>query len=398
MLIIAVAVLVPFDVRIDIVRISGAPVILQAFELPLAALALSLLGPGIVPRTRAAQLAAAATALLLGWTAVSLLVHPGLFGTLRLARMAGVAAFVAAVARTRWDLRALAAGAVLGVAGLESALAIAESALGHGLGYGSVGEREVLFVIGVGRAPTATFAHPYILASFAVVAAALGAALALMVPRYRRYLAAAALLAIVPVGLTFGREGALAAALLVATLAVGAVARRSTAVATVALALALGAGVAAAARADVWTGRLGDVVAGERGDPGGRIVLMRQALSLTGSHPLTGVGPARYVIAVADLPSTGDRPLPVHNAALLVAAESGAPAGLAFLAILVLLGVAATRGGVGPLAVYITYIPFLMFHHFPVSQPQGLGVTALWAAAVVALSIDSQPVEELEAP
>jgi O-antigen ligase len=100
-------------------------------------------------------------------------------------------------------------------------------------------------------------------------------------------------------------------------------------------------------------------------------------------HPVLGVGPGRYILALAQQAKVEtDRTVgvfkPVHNLPLLAAAEGGILAGLAMVAFLLVLGWRALRTGLPTLAVYLALLPFLMLDHFAYTLPQGLVVLGFW--------------------
>ena len=108
--------------------------------------------------------------------------------------------------------------------------------------------------------------------------------------------------------------------------------RRLVAVLAIPPTLALALGVAAAgpfllARVDPTPAQL------QSAPVAGRLLLDRVAFRLIAAHPLLGVGAGNFVVVEALPPFNGIAVDPVHVVPLLVAAEAGIPAGLAWLAI-----------------------------------------------------------------
>ena len=214
-------------------------------------------------------------------------------------------------------------GTVAIVAIVEAAWATAQLILRSSVGLTSLGENSnPLWPFPNGAlAPMGSTVHPYVLAGLALVACAVLAGHAVTAERRAPWLAAAAAAA-VPIGFTFSRAGLLGFGLLVACLGLAALMRRPLArrYLAAALALCIGAGVPAAVWNAGWRGRAAQTTqattAASLTTERGR--LDHEALVQLGSHPLTGVGPGRYVIALKQRYGTEpDRRVsvfkPVHN-------------------------------------------------------------------------------------
>lgn len=110
----------------------------------------------------------------------------------------------------------------------------------------------------------------------------------------------------------------------------------------------------------------------DRGSAASRLPMMVDALNVIAHHPMLGVGMNNYALAVPRYDVTGIhrqwQPTTVHNLLLLVAAESGVPAGLAFGAFWILIMRRAYRLSAAPtndaflvgLAFVISLLGFLV--------------------------------------
>jgi O-antigen ligase len=309
-----------------------------------------------------------------------------------LVRLAGVLAMIVAVLDLkRAGERAMVLGAMGGVAVFETVVAALQLIRHAPVGLNAVGEfKDPFWLFGTASAPQGTIVHPYILAGLALVA---GFSLAIATTRTRDrtlLLAAATAVAVAPLGFTYSRAGVLGFAIAVLILATGLFRGREMRARYLPAVVALCVG--AAVPALVWnagwvsrtkqsvTARSGSQLSTDRGR------LIREANALIADHPIVGVGPGRYVIALRDKYHQPDKKVgvfkPVHNLPLLLTAEGGIPAGLAMTALLVVVGWQAFRSGKWAFALYVAYLPFTLLDHFPYSFPQGLIITGFWLAGL----------------
>jgi len=285
----------------------------------------------------------------------------------------------------------LVVGAVTFVAVLESVWAIVQQITRSGLGLTRLGEDPHPFYPFTPSvwAPMGSMVHPYVLAGLALVGGGTAAWWGVRTGRLHWLVLAA--IAVVPVGFTFSRAGLLSLGLLAGGFALGALppGERRRPCALAALLLCVGFVVPAAVWSSGWRIRAdqtssatsADAVTTDRG------ALIRQGWDTLTAHPLTGVGPGRYVIALeARATSARARKTgvvkPVHNVVLLVGAEGGVLALLVMAALYVGVGWRSLRAGVLALGIYLAYLPFSMLDHFPYSFPQGLLVTGVWLAVL----------------
>ena len=320
--------------------------------------------------------------------ALALIPHHTLRGAETVLRVLGVVTVVAVVTdlRSRAE-RAVAIGAMVAWAVPQTALAVAQRVHRHNLGLGRLGEFPYPFHL-FGRtalAPEGTMIHPYLLAGLALVAGPLMAWAVVADGRRRWWLLTA--VAIAPVAFTYSRAGLLGLMLVLGGFAIAALRTRGRAAVALA-ALVVGLQVPALIWSTGWHERAKDSE-GSNIDSG-RVVLIHQAVDLISHHPVLGVGPGRYVMALRDRhvdPDKTDGVLkPVHDLPLLVGAEGGVLAGLLMAAALLALGWRAWRGGPLAVAVFGGYLPFTLLDHFAYTFPQGLAMTAAWFAAVEVVS------------
>jgi O-Antigen ligase len=142
----------------------------------------------------------------------------------------------------------------------------------------------------------------------------------------------------------------------------------------------------------VWSGRAAIQQQGQsvnemssaRGDR------LQEGLGVYKLNPILGVGPGRYVIALAQHPellhSNAEDALPAHNAALTFLAEGGIPTALALLAVSLVLGRRLLTLGADGIIMISAVFPFLMLDIVFVSLPSGLFLVGVWAALVSFLS------------
>jgi hypothetical protein len=347
---------------------------LHHLDVPLAFAAVLALTRARRRRTVAAWLAVALGGLAVAaWAA-----HPTWHGAEVLARAGLGALLVGAAARAGWAWPARAAFAGLGVVELAwAAVQTVQRPPGPDALPGATGAR-------------GTFLARNNLAGAAVV---LGWwLLAYGVRRRSRAHLAAGAVCLAPVGFTFSRSALLGLLLAGAVVAAAAV-RDPRRWLPCALAVLLGFGVTATLRADGWLTRARDVTGGVTPDAvsNGRAAGSRTALDLVRDHPLLGVGPGRYVVALEteDPGGPADR-LPVHSVPLLVAAEAGLPAAALLVALLVLLAVRSARAGPLALAAFLAYLPFVLLDAFPLTDAQGLVTTALWLGLLRLLAAEER--------
>ena len=120
-----------------------------------------------------------------------------------------------------------------------------------------------------------------------------------------------------------------------------------------------------------------------------RSELIEVAAKLIAAHPVAGVGAGNFPIAVPDT-GVSTRPLPVHNVALLLAAEVGVAGGLLWLLMVGLLVRAVVRAykqrlphGIPPLCAALALWVIGLFDYYP----WGLNVGRLLFLTMLALGV-----------
>jgi O-antigen ligase len=313
----------------------------------------------------------------------ALALHPSARGVAAELRWVGVAMVAFGGGRLVGAGRDLVLGALAGATGLQVLVALAQRASDGPLGLGRLGEPPEPFEIGGRYASTGLTVHPYVLAAWCVLGAAVLLAALARADRPPAALKAAAIAAFVGVGLTMSRAGALAVVLVLACLAAASLRRPSLRVvlagAVVASAFGVALDLSGWANRAAGTARAGSVAS----VTSNRTQLLRQAQGLLRDSPVVGVGPGRYVEALVRRPELDklatQRPSrPVHVVPVLVLVEGG----LLVLPALMLIGWAVAtqtwRAGVVGLAVTLAVAPFMVLDHLNWSYPQGLLLTGLW--------------------
>ena len=382
--------LLPFNVEVQLAEYGGFSdlqhrVSFFLFDIPLLLLAVVSVPSLLKLRPGPLRATAWGIGALVALTALALAVHPSARGFQVLARLVmnlAVPALTWAALSRGWQ-RGL-GGALAGAAVLQTAIGIGQVVRGETLGLTFLGENPPLLPFGDALAAKGTFVHPYMLAAFALLAC--GAAIvAYLDLQERAWLVALAVVA-VPIGLTYSRMSALAVVGVGIALVIASIKRGGWA-AHALIALLLGLGIPALATVDAWVGKAKPVPAetGVDAVTNFRGTFTEEALDLISDEPVVGVGPGLYVLALEKRYGTGaeEEVFPVHNVPLLVAAESGIPAGVLATVLLACLGWAALRAGTGPLVVFLAYAPFLLLDHFPYDNFQGLTMTGLWAGMIL---------------
>ena len=317
-----------------------------------------------------------------GMVAAAAVVHSSALAAQTLLRDLGTLAIAFAIAH-RIAPNALRPLALVLATGTLFQLVLGTAQVLHGapLGLAFLGEfADPLLPYGDALAPRGTLGHAYMLAALSLLATAVVIAASLRSSGSRRWIGAAAALAM-PVGMTFSRAGVVAALLLGVTLARAGLWR---VLMLVAIAVIAPATIASAG----WLEQIDKTFVERPQDaPTSRGTLVEQAVELIRREPLFGVGPGSYLPVLRKVETDPARRValqPVHDVPLLEAAEAGIPAGMLAAAIVVLALVRAARRGPQGLVAAV-YVPFLVFDQFLISEPQGLVLLGIWLGASDAL-------------
>ncbi len=119
-----------------------------------------------------------------------------------------------------------------------------------------------------------------------------------------------------------------------------------------------------------------------------RWMLAKRAITIIAGDPIAGLGPVQYGSRVP--PGDG---FIVHNVPLLTAAEFGVAVGVALVLWLTLLGYRTSMKSIPAGAVFASAIPFLLFDNLHYVLGVGLGMVAIWLAAI-AREADLEPTHE----
>lgn len=376
---------VAFDIRFTLFSIQGVQIPILLFELPLALLLVwavsDLIHKRWRPRTTASRLGVVLAALLM----VSAVVHPSWFTLLRLFRFAAAAAFaysIFTVIRGGGRKQVYVVAAI--VALFQSYLATGQHVLAKGMGYTFLGEGEYLY--GGGVPPLyahGTFPLHHILAGFAM--AVLGLLMATS-RRPRRWWLVVPAGAAIPIGFAHSRMGAVAWLSVVAVVGVASIKQKALYLGLF-TAILCGGILPGLVALDGWAARTTETIRGEGAggddegvDVGGRLTFALQGIRVIRDAPLLGTGIGRY-LSVAQHQLGEDVQEVVHNVPLLVAAENGILSGAVAVLLLGVAGAVAVRAGPLPLAIFLTYLPFILLDHFPYDDTQGIALTGIWTAA-----------------
>jgi O-antigen ligase len=314
----------------------------------------------------------------------SLALHPSARGGAAVLRWIGVAMVALAVGRLAGSGRSLVLGTFTGVTVLQVTIALAERVGGGPVGLRALGESKAV-EIGGRYASSGLTIHPYVLAAWCALGAAILLAAAARAGPARAGLTVAVMAPFVGVGLTMSRTGALAVTLVLASFGVAALRRPWLRVVLVAAVAATTVGVVL--NLSGWMNRAAGTTASSLDSvTSNRTQLLQQAWGLYRRAPIFGVGPGRYVGALVRRPDlvklATARPRPVHVMPYLVLVEGG----LVVLPALLFLGWAVVtqsrRSGALGAGVALAVVPFLVLDHLNWSYPQGLMLTGVWLGAL----------------
>jgi O-antigen ligase len=229
------------------------------------------------------------------------------------------------------------------------------------------------------------FDHVYEAAILAVLAIGVGLALLPDKKRTRTLFLSGIGLASVSLALTHSRSAFLGLVLVVIIAGVASRRRIPSLRAGVVVVL-VSFSIPALMTASIWQARFSESVDGSLDEASsGRITLMKQAVDLALDHPVIGVGPNRYMEVLEATVDPSEIEFVVHNIPLMVTAELGIPAGIAFTVLLVLTGVQAVGAGYRTSILYAAPFPFMMFDVIMYNRPYGLLLFALWAGILGAM-------------
>ncbi len=329
--------------------------------------------------TRVALLGAATLVAALG----SFAAHPSWRGLdLGLRVLAGVVIVDVVRRADRDHLRRLCVAIVAGGV-VQACLALAQSAHGRGFELLPLDYDGPLFRFGDQHAGRGGLSHPYHLVVFLL----LGVVAALVAGRRaagRERVLWCAASAVLGAGMAVTFSRAMLLAVVPAGVALVAGARRlrlGRAVRPVLFSLAAGLACTAAVVSSGWMERAGQSTAADADR--GRVEKARLGLEVAADHPLTGVGPGRYVLALEERGVEPVDLLPTHNLAAQALAELGLVGGALLLALLArgAAHVVRTAGAVALAGAWML-VPFLLLDSYAYVFPTGLALSAVWIGLV----------------
>lgn len=394
---IALMLLLPVELLTVITTVPGVSpgynreIVFMLFDIALIVLAVAAL-PDLIRRIGSGRLplGLATIAILVALGLVALAFHPTWRSVYTLLRLAAAVVVVAEISQLdRSERRARVAGPLLVATSIQGVIATAQAVTGSPLGIG-FGELDTLRVFGESVAGSGTLAHPYVLAALAALSVTV--AIALLPDRGRGLWLLGIFLTGLGLGVTYSRSAAFGLVFAVGALAVGAVRnprryRAATAVlvaAVVGSALLFGSG---------WAARVDESTTGSLEEiSSSRITHLRQARDVIESSPFVGVGPGNYTIV---LERDFDPVLPdaVHGVPVLVAAEDGIVAGLAYLVLMFALAWRALRTSPAAFAVAASLAGFMAFDKLTYLHPNGLIMFAVWLGVLDGLAADRQDLD-----
>jgi O-antigen ligase len=264
---------------------------------------------------------------------------------------------------------------LVAVSVLESVLAVAQSVRGENIGIDLFELPGPLYEFGSVAAGVGSFTHPYHLTTLLIVGAAAAGVLFVRTTGLPALATLGGLACIgVAIPLTFSRAVVLGAVPMLALWARHRPTRPAAAV------FALGLSLGAVLGFDGLLARV-EVSTDASTLDSGRRDRLAEAWRLTESAPVFGVGPGRYVIAMAEIEH--DQRLPAHNVVAQAAAETGLPGGaLALMCVLTFIARFVRRGALVA-AASVSLLPFHLLDAYPHAFALGILITGLWLAVVV---------------
>jgi hypothetical protein len=330
--------------------------------------------------------------LLVGALALSFLFHPSLRGVAVLIRLLGAVGVADRLQRSnRVELRR-AVQVLTGSAALSLFVAVAQLARGKAVGLYALGERvDPFFHFGSAKVPSAFLGHPYPLGGAALVSASVAVALVVAGRLQTRWMYAAGVLAGFGCVFSGSRTNVLGIALLVVTVVAGTWRSNRTRACLFGLAVVAACATGFAANPSVWGIKSssyqtdGDVSAG-------RVGLFKENVGMVRRHPILGVGPGRYNIALKaeGITQSTSFPHPPQVVGMAAWAEGGLLAGGSLVIVFgSLLGIAKRKRFAAMIPLVGIAAP-LFGDHYMWSGSEGMALVAIAFGVAYRLSRESQ--------
>ena len=389
----------PLSVTLAAIDLPEGGWVFSLLDLALLLLVVSWVANKLMARSpRRAELASGLLTLLMLAAIASASLAGQVTGWVVVLRGLGAIVLGATIAASHGERRAVILVAFVFTSATQSLIGIIQMVLGRPLGLQPYGELRRLFEVTEVATPTGTLLHPYWLAGLCCLA--VGVTSATYFHRRRYPVALVAGLMCIPVGLSLSRAALLGIVPLLLLVAWRSI--RLPRLLPLLAALIVGFGGSVAVTADSWLGRVDETLSpshdlGGTG-VGGRLMLAREGIALTRRNFWLGVGPGNYEAAAEKQLGPGYSGEISHTAPLLLAAELGAPAGAAFMLLILAAARRAIRGGVAPTCIFVSFLPFVALDAFSYSRPQGLVLTAVWLGTVWSWSPNGSAEDGVEDP
>jgi hypothetical protein len=326
--------------------------------------------------------------------AISLALTPSPRGLSMVLRwLAAAVLFASMTGFSKQQLRRHVAIPMLAMAAAQGVLAWLQLVTRSDAGMAWIGGAAPRVVNGVARA-AGTFAVPYLLGAYALVAVGVGVALRPRpTPRWWLALVGGATL---PVALTFSRAALIG--LVAGWLLLALAARTDRSLRPVGAAILVGFFVPAVFNASGWAARLDDTDAAALSPQSDvRYELVEQAVELVADDWLVGVGAGRYSLALEERFAVDERTAhPVHLAPLLFVVEVGLLVGLVVAGLGARAVVDLFRRGPDTRVLLVFPLGFVLFDHLNVTHPIGPLLTMVWVGVMAWLV--EEPVAVSRAP
>lgn len=321
---------------------------------------------------------------------VSFVAHPSWRGVEYAVRLLAGAAVIDTVRSLSPAARRRVCIALVGAGAFEAMLAVAQSVHGRGFALFPIDQEGPLFSFGGRHAGRGGLSHPYHLAVFLLLAL-LAAVIAGRdtAGRERRLWMLGAVCLGAGLGVTFSRAMVLAVVPVVALWAIEHRRLIGRAVRPILAGFALGLVIAGVVFASGWTTRVAQ--SSGSGADRGRAALARAGLEMAANEPITGVGPARYVIALDEPGPPDGELLPAHNVVVHAAAELGIGGAVIVSVIGLWFARRTTRRGLLAGGALWMLTPFFLLDAYTYVFPTGLALTAIWLGLLESRGVDLHP-------
>jgi O-Antigen ligase len=330
--------------------------------------------------------------LLVGALALSFAFHPSMRGVAVLIRLLGAVGVADRLQRSnRVELRRVVQVFTAGVA-TSLGVAVLQLLSGKAIGRDALTERvDPFFHFASETGTGAILGHPFLLGGAALVVASVAAALVLAGRLQTRWLFAAGALGGFGCVFSGSRTNVLGIGILLATFVAGTWRSNRMRACLFGFVVLSGCGVGFAANTNVWSIKSSTFQA-NADVSASRVGLFKENVGMVRRHPILGVGPGRYNIALkADgiSQSTGF-PHPPQVAGLAAWAEGGLLAGASLLVIVgSLAGIAKRRRLAAILPLVGLAVPLFGDHHMW-SGAEGMTLVAIGFGVAFRLSRESQ--------